>query len=141
MIPGLTAAQGAAASLGIPLTHRSHARALVFATGHLQSSGQSVDLECLIINKQNQTVVIYMGLATLPIISRELIAHGLPSSTPAALIERATTPEQRCVTGTLSSLPAMASAYDLRSPTLIVIGEVVKLHAVLHQSTPEVMHV
>jgi len=72
-----------------------------------------------------------MGLGTLPIICEQLIAHGLPASTPAALIERATLPEQRCVTGTLRDLPAVAQSAELKPPTLIVIGEVVNLRAAL----------
>lgn len=130
VIPGITAAQGAAAACGIPLTHRDHARTLVLTTGHLQENRQ-VDLDWQALARPQQTVVIYMGLGTLPIICEQLIAHGLPASTPAALIERATLPEQRCITGTLRDLPAVARSAELKPPTLIVIGEVVNLHAAL----------
>lgn len=130
VIPGITAAQGAAAACGIPLTHRDHARTLVLTTGHLQENRQ-VDLDWQALARPQQTVVIYMGLGTLPIICEQLIAHGLPASTPAALIERATLPEQRCITGTLRDLPAVAQSAELKPPTLIVIGEVVNLHAAL----------
>lgn len=130
VIPGITAAQGAAASCGIPLTHRDHARALILTTGHLKENRQ-VDLDWTMLARPQQTVVIYMGLGTLPIICEQLIAHGLPASTPAALIERATMPEQRCLTGTLGDLPAIAKSLGVKPPTLIVIGDVVSLHATL----------
>lgn len=132
VIPGITAAQGAAATVGIPLTHRDHSRALVLATGHLQDN-RVVDLDWVMLARPNQTVVIYMGLGTLPIICEQLVAHGLPASTPAALIERATQPEQRCVTGTLGDLPALAQSTGVKPPTLIMIGDVVSLH---HQLSP-----
>lgn len=127
VIPGITAAQGAAATAGIPLTHRDHSRALVLATGHLQDN-RVVDLDWEMLARPNQTVVIYMGLGTLPIICEQLIAHGLPASMPAALIERATQPGQRCVTGTLGDLPALAQSTGVKPPTLIMIGNVVSLH-------------
>ncbi|MBI2749336.1 MAG: uroporphyrinogen-III C-methyltransferase [Burkholderiales bacterium] len=130
VIPGITAAQGAAAACGIPLTHRDHARSLVLTTGHLQENRQ-VDLDWQALARPAQTVIIYMGLGTLPIICEQLIAHGLPASTPAALIEKATLPEQRCITGTLGDLPAIAQTAELKPPTLIMIGEVVNLHPVL----------
>lgn len=126
VIPGLTAAQGAAANHGIPLTHRDHARVLVFATGHLKQD-KSVDLDWDALSRPYQTVVIYMGLGTLPVISEQLISHGLSASTPAALIEKATSPQERCITGTVADLPRMAREHKLISPTLIVIGEVVSL--------------
>lgn len=130
VIPGITAAQGASACTGIPLTHRDHARALVLVTGHLRQN-QTVDLDWEMLARPMQTVVIYMGLGTLPIISRELVAHGLPAHTPAALVERASMPEQRCLTGTLATLPALALEHELKSPTVIVIGTVVDLHQIL----------
>jgi uroporphyrin-III C-methyltransferase len=137
VIPGLTAAQGAAANHGIPLTHRDHARVLIFATGHLKQD-RSVDLDWDVLSRPQQTVVIYMGLGTLPVISAQLVAHGLPASTPAALIEKATAPDERCITGTLGELPSMAQAHHLKSPTLIVIGEVVKLREQLHPRLEEI---
>lgn len=136
VIPGITAAQGAAAATGIPLTHRDHSRALVLATGHLQDN-RVVDLDWEMLARPNQTVVIYMGLGTLPVICEQLIAHGLPASTPAALIERATQPGQRCVAGTLGDLPQLAQSAGVKPPTLIMIGEVVSLHAQLAPAMPD----
>ena len=126
VIPGLTAAQGASASTGIPLTHRDHACALVLATGHLRDSS-GLDMDWDMLARPRQTVVLYMGVNNLPEIARQLQAHGLPGHTPAALVEKATLPEERCITGTLSELPALALRHQVRPPALIMIGEVVSL--------------
>jgi len=130
VVPGISAAQGAAAAAGMPLTHRDHAESLVYATGHLrgEGAGRTVDLDWSMLARPRQTVVIYMGVGTLPIISAQLQAHGLAGDTPAALIERATLPEQRNVVGTLTTLPALARQHDVHSPALIMIGTVVALH-------------
>jgi uroporphyrin-III C-methyltransferase len=134
VIPGITAAQGAAASAGMPLTHRDHARALVFATGHLctegrgEGEGRSLDLDWEMLARPRQTTVIYMGLGTLPIICEQLMRHGAPPNTPAAVIERATCPDERVVDGTLETLPALAKVHEVKAPALIVIGGVVALH-------------
>lgn len=133
VIPGITAAQGAAAAAGIPLTHRDHSRALVLATGHLQDN-RVVDLDWEMLARPNQTVVIYMGLGTLPTICKQLIAHGLPDMTPAALIENATRVNQRCITGTLGELPTLAQHAAVKPPALIMIGGVVSLHGQLAQA-------
>ena len=82
VVPGVTAALGCAASAGIPLTHRDHAQACVFVTGH-QKDG-NVELDWPMLARPRQTVVIYMGAETLPLIASQLIAHGLPSATPVA---------------------------------------------------------
>lgn len=133
VIPGISAAQGAAAASGIPLTHRDHAEALVLATGHLRGEGdaRTPELDWAQLARPRQTVVIYMGVATLPMISAQLQAHGLAGDTPAAIIERATLPGQRTVVGTLATLPDIARRYDVRAPALIMIGTVVSLHAQL----------
>ncbi len=130
-VPGISAAQGAAAALGVPLTHRDHAGTLVIATGHLQGEGDSatVALDWPALARPRQTVVIYMGIGTLGVICRQLIAHGLPAGTPAALIERATWPQQRSVFGTLQNLPDLQVAHHIKPPALIMIGDTVALHA------------
>ncbi|MCV2358861.1 uroporphyrinogen-III C-methyltransferase [Paucibacter sp. TC2R-5] len=138
-IPGISAAQGAGACAGIPLTHRDHARSLVFATGHLcaaqatQPSGAppTVDLDWEMLARPRQTVVIYMGLGALPIICEQLIAHGMAPDMPAALIENASLPEQRCVSGNLQSLPSLALLHAVKAPALIMIGTVVSLRSEL----------
>ena len=130
VVPGLTAAQGAAASVGIPLTHRDHACSLVLATGHLRD-GQGLDMDWAMLARPRQTVVLYMGVNNLPEICRQLIAHGLSPQTPAALVEKATLPEERCITGTLAELPALALRHQVRPPALIMIGGVVSVRAQL----------
>lgn len=121
IIPGITAAVGASAATGMPLTHRDHAQTLVFATGHLKNG--TVDLNWSVLAQPNQTVVIYMGLNALPIICQEMIAHGLSPQTPAAVIHAATTPSQKVVQATLATLPSDVQAAQLQTPALIMIGE------------------
>ncbi|MFN7085753.1 MAG: uroporphyrinogen-III C-methyltransferase [Burkholderiales bacterium] len=126
IVPGITAAAGAAAYAGIPLTHRDCAHACVLVTGHLKDG--SLDLDWQALARPRQTIVIYMGLLTLPKICRELVTHGLPETTPAAAIQQGTTAAQRVVTGTLVTLPGRVSQEKLKTPTLIIIGEVARLH-------------
>ena len=127
VVPGITAACGIAAYAGIPLTHRDHAHAVTFVTGHLKDGTMNLDWPALA--RPGQTVVVYMGLLGLPILARELIAHGLPASTPAAVIQQGTTANQRVVTGTLADLPGRAFDARLEPPTLIVVGDVVGLQS------------
>ena len=134
VIPGLTAAQGAAASVGIPLTHRDHAASLVLATGHLRD-GQGLDMDWAMLARPRQTVVLYMGVNNLPEICRQLVAHGLPGDTPAALVEKATLPDERCITGTVAELPSLALRHQVRPPALIMIGSVVSVRAQLMPAT------
>jgi len=137
VIPGISAAQGAAACAGIPLTHRDHAATLVFATGHLRSHGDDrvVDLDWPALARPRQTVVIYMGVGALPIICAQLIRHGMRPDTPAAVVERATQPQQRTIAGTLETLPTLALVHAIKPPALIMVGSVVALHDRLGVST------
>ena len=125
VVPGITAASGVAAYAGIPLTHRDHAQSCVFVTGHLKDGSMNLDWNALA--RPNQTVVIYMGLLGLPILCEQLIAHGLAAATPAAIVQQGTTDNQRVLTGTLKTLPALAAAAQLAPPTLIIVGSVVSL--------------
>jgi uroporphyrin-III C-methyltransferase / precorrin-2 dehydrogenase / sirohydrochlorin ferrochelatase len=138
VVPGITAAAGCAAFAGIPLTHRDYAQALVFATGHLRDG--TIDLNWKMLAQPRQTVVFYMGLVGLQIICRELVAHGLPASTPAALVEQGTTQNQRVMVGTLESLPEIVKDHDVQPPTLVIVGEVVKLHERLQWFKPGTDH-
>ena len=125
VVPGITAAAGCASYAGIPLTHRDYAQSCIFVTGHLKDG--SVDLDWETLAKPAQTVVFYMGLHSIEIISRELIAHGLPESMPVALVQKGTTPEQRVFIETVGSLPVLVEKKVLKPPTIIIVGEVVQL--------------
>jgi len=125
VVPGVTAALGCAASAGIPLTHRDHAQACVFVTGHRKDG--NVELDWPMLARPRQTVVIYMGAETLPLIASQLIAHGLPAETPVALIENGTTSRERRVVGTLATIERQAVRACLGGPTLCLVGEVVGL--------------
>ncbi len=125
VVPGVTAAAGVAAYAGIPLTHRNYAQACVFVTGHLKDGSMNLDWPGLA--RRRQTVIIYMGLHGLAYLCDQLIAHGLPADWPAAIVQQGTTPNQRTVTGTLATLPTLAETAGLKAPTLIIVGEVVRL--------------
>lgn len=126
VVPGITAASGVASYAGIPLTHRDYAQSCIFVTGHLKNN--SIDLDWQAIARPQQTIVIYMGLLGLPLLCKKLIEHALPASLPAAIVQQGTTYNQRVVVGTLETLPHLALEADLVPPTLIIVGEVVKLH-------------
>ncbi|HMO45831.1 MAG TPA: uroporphyrinogen-III C-methyltransferase [Rubrivivax sp.] len=142
VIPGISAAQGAAAAAGMPLTHREHAGTLVLATGHLCSSddAQAPALDWDQLARPRQTVVIYMGVGALPTICSQLIHHGLAPDTPAAVVERATLPTQRTIAGTVQTLPALALVHEVRAPALIFVGGVVALHEQLAQGASQAAH-
>lgn len=129
VVPGITAASGVTAAVGVPLTHRDCAHSCILVTGHLRDGTMNLDWDALA--RPKQTIVVYMGLKGLSVLCRELIAHGLPPSMPAMIVENGTTPKQRVVAGDLSSLPGLAQRSSVASPTLIVVGEVVGLRSVL----------
>ncbi|ELL7087068.1 uroporphyrinogen-III C-methyltransferase [Vibrio fluvialis] len=123
VIPGITAAAGATAYAGIPLTHRDYAQSALFVTGHLKA--EAVDMDWSTLARSQQTLVIYMGLMKSSTIATQLIEHGRNASTPIAIIERGTQSTQKVFRGALSELPQLAA--HAQSPSLIVIGEVVTL--------------
>lgn len=125
VVPGITAAAGCASYAGIPLTHRDFAQSVVFVTGHLQDGSMNLNWKALA--QPRQTIVFYMGLVGIEILCRELAAHGLAATTPAALVQQGTTPQQRVLTGTLATLAGIVQHNAVKAPTLIIIGEVVKL--------------
>jgi uroporphyrin-III C-methyltransferase / precorrin-2 dehydrogenase / sirohydrochlorin ferrochelatase len=130
VVPGVTAAIGCAAYAGIPLTHREHAQSLTFVTGHAKDDGQmQVDWEALA--RPNQTVVFYMGLRSLEQIIARLREHGAPGERAAAVVEQGTCAAQRIVTGTLATLERAVANEGLDSPSLLIVGEVTRLHDTL----------
>jgi len=135
VVPGITAAAGVASYAGIPLTHRDYAQSVAFVTGHLKENTFNMNWEG--IARKDQTIVIYMGLKGLPLLCEALIKHGLTADTPAAIIQHGTLPTQRVVTGTLTTLPGLAAAAGLKAPTLIIVGNVVKLRDKLGWYQPE----
>ena len=135
VIPGITAAAGCASYAGIPLTHRDHAQACLFVTGHLKDG--SVDLNWEALCQPDQTVVVYMGLTGLESICRELIRHGRDPSTPAALIQQGTTLNQKVIAASLETLPSEVARADIKPPTLLIVGSVVSLHDQLAWFNPE----
>ncbi|PVZ85689.1 uroporphyrinogen-III C-methyltransferase [Serratia sp. S1B] len=124
VVPGVTAAVGATAYAGIPLTHRDYAQSVTFITGHCRSDDNSLDWVALA--RAHQTLAIYMGTLKAADISRNLITHGRDADTPVAVISRGTRRDQQVQTGTLQQLEQLAQQAPL--PALLVIGEVVELH-------------
>ena len=135
VVPAITAASGCSSYAGIPLTHRDYAQSVTFATGHLKDG--SINLNWQQLTQKNHTIVFYMGLTGISVISEQLQAHGLSGDTPAALVEQGTTRNQRVHIGTVASLPQLVIDSKVRAPTLTIIGEVVKLHDKLHWYKPE----
>lgn len=124
VVPGITAAAGATAYAGIPLTHRDHAQSVQFITGHIQKDGKEIEWPSLA--QANNTLVFYMGLKQCCYIAEKLLENGLDASTSCAIIENGTRREQRVLTGTLTQLPELAT--QAISPALIVVGSVTSLH-------------
>lgn len=125
IVPGITAASGCASFAGIPLTHRDHAQACVFVTGHTKTGRLSAEWVSLL--QPGQTVVIYMGLAYLAELMSDFIAHGADPELPVAIVENGTRPNQKVATGTLSTIAGVASGEGFTGPALIIIGSVVTL--------------
>ncbi len=134
VVPGITAASGCAAYAGIPLTHRDYAQSVRFVTGHLKNG--TPDLPWAELVHPNQTLVLYMGLVSLPPIRAELQAHGLAPTTPVAMISKGTQPEQQVVVGTLATIEQLLAEQPLPAPTLIIIGDVVRLRRKLNWFVP-----
>ena len=129
VVPGITAASGCSSYAGIPLTHRDHTQSVRFITGHRK--GGALNLNWAEFAASNQTLVFYMGLAGLEEISAKLIEYGLDPETPAALVEKGTSPSQRVFVGNVASLPAIVREAEAKAPTLIIVGTVVNLRETL----------
>ncbi len=126
VVPGITAASGCSTYAGIPLTHRDYSQSCIFVTGQLKQG--ELDLNWSALVQTNQTVVVYMGLAGLPTLSHQLLEHGMPADTPAALVQQGTTAQQKVWVSTISELPSVAEREQPVAPTLVIIGHVVSLH-------------
>ncbi len=124
VVPGITAASGCTAYAGIPLTHRDFAQSVRFITAH-QKGDTGVDWSSMA--KAGQTLVFYMGLMKNQSITKGLIENGLSRNVPVAVIENGTLKHQRVVVGQLKDLSELVSTHQIKSPALIVVGEVVAL--------------
>jgi uroporphyrin-III C-methyltransferase/precorrin-2 dehydrogenase/sirohydrochlorin ferrochelatase len=129
VVPGITSAAGASCYAGIPLTHRDYAQGVTFVTGHRRDGEESLDWARQ--TNPHETLVVYMGITQAPLIARELMAHGRDAETPVAVVEKATTPQQRVHTGTLATLAGLIANAGVKPPALVIIGDVVKLHGKL----------
>ena len=130
VVPGITAALACAAYAGIPLTHRDHAQSVRLVTAHCKDSLDTLDWRALAAERQ--TLAVYMGVAGIEAFGVRLIAHGRAGSTPAALVENGSRREQRVVLGRLDDIAQLARDHAVRSPALLLVGEVAALGARLH---------
>ena len=135
VIPGITAASGCASYAGIPLTHRDYAHTCVFVAGHLKDGSMDLNWDALI--QPRQTIAVYMGVMGLEELCRELIARGMSKQMPAALVQQGTTHKQKVYIGNLGNLPDFPKQNDIKPPTMIIIGEVVKCHEKLSWFDPQ----
>ena len=127
VVNGITAGLAAVTSLGAPLTHRDHARGVVFVTGHAQQGGDAPDWRVLAqaVHQAKLTLVVYMGVSGAADIERQLL-EVLPADTPVAIVQHASLPEQRHAITTLSQLTATIARDRLASPSVIVVGDVLR---------------
>ena len=133
VVPGITAALGAAAAAGIPLTQRGLSQSVTFVTGHIAESGS---LDFRMLAQSQQTVVFYMGVGNLESIVSRMRAAGAPDTLPAALIEQATLPGQRVLRGTLAEIAVRGSRAGISAPALLIVGEVVQASLAAEPAMP-----
>jgi uroporphyrinogen III methyltransferase/synthase len=124
IVPGVTSALAAAAYSGIPLTHRLHSSAIVLLTGHEDPSKPGASVNWADYSKLGATLCVYMGVKNLPTIASSLQAGGMDASTPAAIIQAATTRDHRRILGTLGTIADMAVREGVEAPAMLIIGEV-----------------
>ncbi|WP_313621025.1 siroheme synthase CysG [Achromobacter sp.] len=130
VVPGITAALACAAYAGIPLTHREHAQSVRLITAHCREDEDNLDWPALA--REKQTLAFYMGVGQLDLLTQRLLRHGRSPQTPFALIENGSRPEQRVLSGELARLPELAEEHAIRSPALLIVGEVAGLAPQLH---------
>lgn len=136
VVPGVTAASGCSATAGIPLTHRGLATGVRLVTGHSRDDSE-LELDWKSLADPDCTLVIYMGLSTIGRVAERLMEAGLPPETPAAAIENGTTAAQRTCVSTLAALAVDVVSWNLKPPTLLMIGRVVSLAAELGREPAE----
>ena len=129
VVPGITAALGCAAAVGMALTHRDHASAVTFVSGHAADSGGVPDLDWSALAGPRRTLVVYMGVSAAGAIAGRLVAQGLDPATPAAIVENGTRPEQKVAVGTVAGLGDMVRDHSIVGPAVIVVGDVARLAA------------
>ncbi len=132
VVPGVSAALGAASYLGIPLTHRGVSSSVAFVAAHGAGGGDSPDLSWIGLARSAGTIVIFMGGSWLDRIAAALVETGLPESTPVAVVSNATTGAQKSVLGTLGTIAGRVAQAGLTTPTLIVVGEVARMSETLN---------
>lgn len=133
VVPGITAAAGCGAAARIPLTHRGVARSVRFVTGH-HKEDQTLDVDWASLSDPEMTVVIYMGLGTVETIAQEMIKAGRSAQTPAAIVEKGATAQQRIAFTTLADLPATCRQGAFEPPSLFIIGHVVDIAKILNDN-------
>ena len=130
VVPGITAASGCSSYAGIPLTHRDYSQSCRFVTAHLKNGTTNLPWEEFIIDQQ--TIVFYMALSGAKYICEKLMEHGMDKDMPIAIIEKGTMPEQKVYISSLIELPDLLEREDIHAPTLMIVGEVVKLNEKLN---------
>ncbi|HHB81113.1 MAG TPA: siroheme synthase, partial [Aliiroseovarius sp.] len=125
VVPGITAAAGCGACAGIPLTHRDHAQSVVFVTAH--GAGGVLAHDWTKLARPGQTVVVYMGLGSLGLITAAALEQGVRPEMPVAVIDNGSRQNQVVISATLATIEAKAGAANLQGPALIVMGDVVTM--------------
>ncbi|MGQ0772169.1 MAG: uroporphyrinogen-III C-methyltransferase [Nitrososphaerota archaeon] len=128
IIPGITSGIGSAVYSGIPLTHRKYSSSVVFVTGHEDPQKIKSPVKWKALAKSAETIVIMMGLSRIGAISKELVAGGLAKTTPVAVIQNGTSEKHRMIVGTLANIAQQIKKNKIMPPSIIIIGNVVKLH-------------
>ena len=130
VVPGITAASGCSSYAGIPLTHRDYSQSCRFVTAHLKNGTTNLPWDEFVIDQQ--TIVFYMALSGANYICQKLMEHGMDKDMPIAIIEKGTMPEQKVYISSLTKLPDLLATEDIHAPTLMIVGEVVKLNEKLN---------
>ena len=130
VVPGITAASGCSSYAGIPLTHRDYSQSCRFVTAHLKNGTTNLPWDEFVIDQQ--TIVFYMALSGANYICQKLMEHGMDKDMPIAIIEKGTMPEQKVYISSLTKLPDLLATEDIHAPTLMIVGEVVRLNEKLN---------